>query len=337
MAGRKVDLISIIEAAYAVDSPSWLSGIMEACRPSMDHGLGMCAFLYDASKPGGFVVGDVTEIGTAVPITAARMGRALLNGVDADFVDGTYRAKACGTASEERVFEGPPQEYLRSFGVADVHVVNALDPSGRGFNLCTYLPKITKLAPQERAAWTRVSAHLASAYRLWRRTRRKGAAAIGERDSVLTKRGALEHAGPDAEAARTALREAVVSYGRARGALRSDPPVAVDAWPALVDRRWTLLDKFENDGSSYIIARRNDAVAKGPAALTKRERQVVACAVLGQENKLIAYSLGVSHATVRVLIGRAAAKLGVRTRQELISAARKQDSDEREREREGEG
>jgi DNA-binding CsgD family transcriptional regulator len=235
-------------------------------------------------------------------------------------VNNTYRAKICATASEEAIFQGFPKEYLRAFGIGDVQVVNALDTSGKGFVMASYLPKQTLLTTHDRASWTRVAAHLASAYRLRRRTRSRIAASRTPTDTVLTTKGTMEHAGPDAESARLQLRRAVVAYGRAKGPLRRDPEASLEAWPVLVDRRWSLLDSFENDGSQYVVARRNDAPAKGPRALTKRERQVLAYASMGHENKLIAYSLGVSHATVRVLIARAAEKFGVRTRGELIVA-----------------
>jgi len=45
---------------------------------------------------------------------------------------------------------------------------------------------------------------------------------------------------------------------------------------------------------------------------------VVALAVQGQPNKLIAHTLGISHATVRVLTARAARKLRAATREEMI-------------------
>ncbi len=53
--------------------------------------------------------------------------------------------------------------------------------------------------------------------------------------------------------------------------------------------------------------------------LTRRERQIVAQAVLGSSNQQIAKYLGISHATVRVLMSRAANRLGVRTRKELLA------------------
>lgn len=56
--------------------------------------------------------------------------------------------------------------------------------------------------------------------------------------------------------------------------------------------------------------------------LTARERQIAALAGISHSNKLIAYELGLSHSTVRVLAARACAKLGVRTRQELVERSR---------------
>ena len=59
----------------------------------------------------------------------------------------------------------------------------------------------------------------------------------------------------------------------------------------------------------------------GLARLTERERQVVAFLALGRSTKEIAYVLGISDSTTRVLLGRAAARLGVRSRDELVRVA----------------
>ena len=63
MARKKLDLVAILEAAYRVHSATWLKDVMEAAAPSYDRGLGMCAFFYNASKPGVFDVGDVVQHG----------------------------------------------------------------------------------------------------------------------------------------------------------------------------------------------------------------------------------------------------------------------------------
>jgi DNA-binding CsgD family transcriptional regulator len=54
--------------------------------------------------------------------------------------------------------------------------------------------------------------------------------------------------------------------------------------------------------------------------LSSREHEVVSLAVKGASNKEIAHALGIAHATVRVLLSRAAAKWDVKTREELLSA-----------------
>jgi DNA-binding NarL/FixJ family response regulator len=52
--------------------------------------------------------------------------------------------------------------------------------------------------------------------------------------------------------------------------------------------------------------------------LTGRERQVVTCLALGHSTKEVAFALGIADATVRVLLARAAGKLGVRSREALL-------------------
>ena len=61
------------------------------------------------------------------------------------------------------------------------------------------------------------------------------------------------------------------------------------------------------------------ATSAGLAALTHRERQVVGYAVLGHSAKETAFALGISYATVRVLLARAARKLGTAGRAGLLA------------------
>lgn len=61
------------------------------------------------------------------------------------------------------------------------------------------------------------------------------------------------------------------------------------------------------------------APARPRVALSSREHEVISLAVKGASNKEIAHALGVAHATVRVLVSRAAAKWDVKTRAELLT------------------
>jgi DNA-binding CsgD family transcriptional regulator len=88
--------------------------------------------------------------------------------------------------------------------------------------------------------------------------------------------------------------------------------------------RWRLLDDFESDGKRYMVAMHKERCAplgrrKRPPTLSERERQVLRCAADGRSNKEIAYELGLAHATVRVLLHRAATKLGVTRRSDIIA------------------
>lgn len=83
---------------------------------------------------------------------------------------------------------------------------------------------------------------------------------------------------------------------------------------------WTVAGEFERDGFKYRLMRRPLNPAEDVPRLTRRESEAVAHAYDGCSNKRIAQLLGVSPSTVGVLLFRAASKLGVKSRRELIAA-----------------
>ncbi len=106
---------------------------------------------------------------------------------------------------------------------------------------------------------------------------------------------------------------------RARGGLRrTSPGEALRLWEGLVDGTWTLVDQCDSDGKRYILARRNEPGVREPKALTPRERSVAAFAVMGHQNKFIAYLLGLSPSAVASHLASAERKLGVTSRAELV-------------------
>jgi DNA-binding CsgD family transcriptional regulator len=84
-------------------------------------------------------------------------------------------------------------------------------------------------------------------------------------------------------------------------------------------QRWRFVDSFEREGVRYVVVSAEPAQPPSLLVLTRRERQVVAEAAGGSSNQQIAQQLGISHATVRVLMARAANRLGVRTRKALLA------------------
>ena len=99
--------------------------------------------------------------------------------------------------------------------------------------------------------------------------------------------------------------------------------VAAAAEPALDAGLGTMAytfraDRFESDGRTFLIAKPNPPRPPAVKRLTPRERAVVALAVLGRSNKLIAYELGLSLSSVGTYLQRAQRRLGVSSRAALI-------------------
>ena len=121
---------------------------------------------------------------------------------------------------------------------------------------------------------------------------------------------------------RAALKEAVLNMERVRRASHRRADGTLASWKALVRARWTVVDDFESGGHHYLVARANGPVAHGPKLLSQREKQVLSAMAVGQSQKAVAYELGISPSSVRVLLARARAKLGVKTNEELLARFR---------------
>jgi DNA-binding NarL/FixJ family response regulator len=80
----------------------------------------------------------------------------------------------------------------------------------------------------------------------------------------------------------------------------------------------TVLKVHEGD-SAYDA--RHPRRARGSAALSPRERDVLRLVASGSTNQQIAEQLGVGGETVKTLLARTFAKLGVRRRAEAVSTA----------------
>jgi DNA-binding CsgD family transcriptional regulator len=214
---------------------------------------------------------------------------------------------------------------MGALGSPDCLGINGLDPEGRGVILGIWMPAPHQPAPVEAAAYRRMAHHLAAAHRCRRRLRdalAPGAAVkptVGA-EAILDARLRVLHA--EGEARQPRARAQLVRAAGVRKEARSggaDAVLTLGRWRPLTEARWTLVDGFESDGKRYIVARENQPRLPGLAALTERERQVVHYLALGQSTKETAYALGISDVTVRVLLARAAGKLGAGSRAALMA------------------
>jgi DNA-binding CsgD family transcriptional regulator len=216
-------------------------------------------------------------------------------------------------------------------GCADALAVNGLDPSGLGVTLFLWGPDRVAPTPVERDLFLRLSHHLGAAYRCRRRLResqlgRTKPDPTEGAEAILDARRRIVHAvGPaQTRSAQADIRLTATARERARvsGARSHDPFAVVESlrgWRPLTRARWTLVDSFEQGGARYVVARENQSRLQGLERLTDRERQAVAYLSVGQSTKETAYALGISDTTVRVLLSRAAKKLGVRSRAALLA------------------
>ncbi|HEY7957116.1 MAG TPA: helix-turn-helix transcriptional regulator [Polyangia bacterium] len=317
---RSGDHLAVVEAAYDLrgDERAWIRRVAAAADAAWGLGLGAVGMLYDAADPRRMKARFIVE--TPKARGCGRLARQFVErGADASYIQNTYRALSCAMSSETPGIEQTDFSILQQLGVRDVLGVNGLDPTGVGAFVGISAPRVYALDEGERRQLSRVAVHLAAGYRLLRRSRERAS----EPEAILTPKGAVEQAEGEARvrAARTALAEATGAIERARGSLRRDSPArALHSWKGLVSARWTLVDQFDSDGKRYVIARRNEAFPRGLDALAPRERQIIGFLVLGHTTKHIAYELGISDSTVRVLLARAFRKLEVRSRRELIAA-----------------
>lgn len=317
--------IDVIEAAYRIDEPeqSWLDNVLAAAGGLIEQGLGSWAATYDIAPDGA--------VQMRVPVARNLVGDTTLEailraqaGIPPEETARLFQTTRCGTASQVMGDDYEAKASLAWFekiGVHDTLGLNFRDPTSTGCMLVSGMPKRDALSTREIAVWSKVAAHVTAGFRL-QRARAAGASPESRAAAVLTPAGKVEHAEPAAQTteSRARLREAVLAMEAARGRLRRDAPEeAVDRWRCLVSARWTLLDHFEVGGRRYVVARENVALGP-PAELTDRERQILSYAALGHHNKLIAYELGIADSTVRVLLARAAAKLGTETRDDTVRA-----------------
>lgn len=83
----------------------------------------------------------------------------------------------------------------------------------------------------------------------------------------------------------------------------------------------SINDALQRDATSRVAAKFAESFAERTAALTDREREVLALVLKGLSSKAIAKSLGISYRTVEVHRSHILEKLGARTVPELIHLA----------------
>ena len=100
------------------------------------------------------------------------------------------------------------------------------------------------------------------------------------------------------------------------GASEIEGPLAL--WWNLVEGRWRFIECFETGGRRYYVAFENRPGPSTATALSPRERSLLALLGSGQSEKSARYALGVGPSAVSRLLKATLAKLGLRSRTELV-------------------
>lgn len=312
--------IALVEAAYDLEIPrsEWLTELGQPMRESLD---GVSPYVFEVNqRDGQFVLSDYQS---EDPRVAEQLRRTVAT-LPPPMLQLFFGTPLLATSSSDVLassgipFESTPLPALYAeVGFKDVFAMSAFDPLGDGVGLGVGLREHSNPSADQRVLWTQVAAHVAAAFRLRRRL--GGRKPVEQASAVLRTDGNLDHAesGIDSEQ-RELLRQAVDRVERARVRGRAIDE-ALELWQSLIAGQWSLADHFEGNGRRFYVAVRNPPEVADSKALTRREAEVVSYLACGTKTNTAAYALGLDQVTVRGYLHTALAKLGMRSRTELIA------------------
>jgi hypothetical protein len=242
---KRLDLIGILEAAYRVEQAeqSWLTGILDAAASGLDVGLGALAFSYNAASPSEF--GFRCVVTRNAPSTMLEVMNSAARALPTELVTNSFWTRRASTIREMpgwASFYRLPLQFDAEHVANDAIGINGLDPSRVGCQIGAYSDHEIQLSPRMRAAWDRVSTHLAAAFRL-QRALQAAKEHTAPTEAVLAPSGRVLHAERPAQdrSVRDALSEACQTIERARTRQgRLEGEISLSLWRSLVSERWTL-------------------------------------------------------------------------------------------------
>jgi len=338
------DVLSILESAYCLDGTEaeWSSKLLVTLDRTMGVGLSAFACGFRGTARGAItieresaaVLRQAPEAVSAIfdGLTTA-LPRSLVSGIAA-----RQRTQCMLTSEVDPNGALPYRQRLARDGIVDGLNISCMDINREGFLISLGLSGRTQLDQATRRNLQRIAVHILAARRVRKRLSVSGERAAAaprsdaDPDAVLSAEGAVLHADGEAKlaVARRALTQAVRNVEKARSSLRQDADRALSLWRGLVSARWTLIDRFQSNGTRYVVARHNPSCSSGRVELTPAEQAVVAYTARNYSTKETAYALGISDSTVRVLLMRAARRLGARNREELLDMERRRTQEDEE-------
>jgi DNA-binding CsgD family transcriptional regulator len=319
--GGAADTLEVVHR-IDLDLVPWLEGLYRVIRPLLIWAPGMFAGVLRgvAGRPGLEVACGVGDA-DLVELTRATAHRAAIADLQ---VMASHAGRVYTVGSS---YAGPTDlhDVINEAGGSDALLIQCFDFDGGsllspdkgvfeylGFSAPSSSP--IQLTTDDRDDLDFAAAHLAAAWRLRRRLLGGDAAAPCE--AVLTPDGSMSHAEGAARhpLAREALSRAVNAIERARTReRRTDDRALLEAWQAVYEGRWTLVEQIESDGRRLMLARVNEHRRAARPDFSPREQEVAHLLTLGIPQKTIAYELGVAPSTVAFHLHNIMTKLGARS------------------------
>jgi DNA-binding CsgD family transcriptional regulator len=307
----------MLEATYdpIADDATWAAQIVDTANGLFERsaGVGLQVLGHDAewtsarielSHGIGAVAPFAHVIATADPV--ASFGFAATRAF-------FYPLAMVSTQSEiEPCLDAPTREFVRAqrshMGVADLVGICVHPEPGVALVVSSALEGAMSPTRHERQLLSRLGLHLSAAFRLRRRP--ESVQGILSLDGDLAERGDR----PDPNAIALTVRRLEAARSRSGGER------LLGLWTALVQGRYSLVPRTENGRRRYLVLE-NALPSQAMRALTRREIDVLTMAARGIATKLIAYGLGMSPPAVSSSLARAASKLGLSSRLELVRLA----------------
>lgn len=302
---RVGDLRPLYDAIWSARSPAQLvSTLAAAMSLGLGQGVGQ-AVLYDADPANG-KLRILQSAHAGVSPRVARVFERTLEMLSPKLVRAALRTEVQVMSNNPLMatpIGDPVKEYLALAHATDLMTINGWDARGRGVLMSVPLPRPTRVTPEQSRALTRAAAHAVSSTRLLDKE--------PEPLAVLSSEGVVLEV--DERRTRGAPMNDVMAAARRLALVRSRTMAEADRGLARVfprlDGRWSVVGRFVQGGADHVVLHENPAPALQERTLSLREAQVFGLLQSGHHMKLIAYELGISYATVRVLAARARAKL----------------------------
>lgn len=319
------DAVEVVSSIYrnlgTLPLHEWLRGVLDAAASVCGAEVGAVAYAFDFSGPPENW--NISEPVTSP--TAPELGEQVFQSFQhapPDFrarlfpnmgLTGTYSATMGQLLTEQHEFGAA---VAREVKAQDAVYLKAHNPDDRGVLLAFNLEGPRSLSANEHRRFSMIGMHIAASLRLARSVR-----ANRTPDLVFSDAGQVVHLEPGHEKEAETLRTRALAVARSNRSNTTDSE-RLEVWTALVDGRYTLIDRFCESDRHYVVAYANEPGVRDPRGLGRTEEIVARYVVNGHTQKEIAYELGISVGSVGAILHRVYEKLGVAGRSQLLDVLR---------------